>query len=446
MVAAYAWIIALTVFAIAVRFGDDGLRTLFAWRGDGSSALAARVTIASSAGFALACGLLCAVVATEVRGGALGLLLPDFPRRFRNGVAMMSAIVACIVGLLVAAPANAEVALLAGALSFGWFALGAALPLVARARLIAAVLLVSVSALVYRPALYADWVRDHRVVGVLLSSAFAVALMSRASSVSALRDGLARIGAGPRWYADTPGTLDAWPPVIPSSATRPITSVWEWTQAATREFAPFRFALGRSWLRATALQAVYLAFFAYLVGSSQMGLIGLSLSRFGLQLSADLYYPLSRRQRALVRFGCALIESVSFFALFAVSLLVLSTLPLPHGFLEVSEPARRAPLALLVLSAFAFAPIAQMARPVHQAPRAPTSLSASVGLKWMGLGLTYVLLIILPAQWLWRRPASTGNTAFAILAMAAVLMQALHFVALQLIYRRASLVPSASRM
>ena len=431
MLVAHIWMIAIVTVVPSFRLGDDGLATFAAWGHTAPPDLAASVVLACSASLSFFAGLLIAIVTSEVNATIHGRLLPNAIRYVRIGSMWIATVLASSIGAAGAQIAHAEVAVLAALLSVGWFTMGTAVALAGVYRRTSVAVALGVIAMFFYPHVYATSVRSQPVLSVAFAVVLVVVIQRRLYSATARRASSERMQAIAEEWLRSARTTDPMP--FASFSNR--SSVY-WVRAAIAEFPALRRTSRGLWTRFAALQGAFVAAFSYMLNPAQIGLVSISLAQRGLQLSNSVMYPLSRSERARIRFWCALADSALVLAAMGATFAMLHVLRVPQLRIDSFDADRFPPIGYIICALFAFSPIAHLARPVSPLPVNHARFLPMIP------ALSLMLFTQIAATWAYRRlVVRDAMLPYEVVFAVAIVMQLAHYVVLQRIYRRATLLP-----
>ncbi len=428
---AAVYMLALAVFAPALFADGDALRLLLGrvTEAEFDTPMVRQLVFQTSALFGLIPGALASFSVTEVLGSPNGWLLPGARRKMLSGHLLVLAAVVAVVAANAFVRVGLHSALMAVCLTPFWYAIGANWLTMGRWGHVSGPLLALTLVLVFRPSWYAA-AFDGKSVSATL------ALAGLVSAVVMLRS---LVGAP--WGRAVARTTTAMNSVSQTFGMRflPFRRRDETTQATPLGGARQTF---RHWLDAAFVESgqtasrwlttrilVVGAYAALIYGcDSQIGLIGWLFVQHGLQLSGLFPYPLSRRQRAHLQFTYSLLDALTVSGVVWLVFSGLSTIDAPR--FVVIDMANRVPWSLEVIALICCAPVAQWPRAMGPIP------VTGIGIRIIPMMLVMLGVTMLPRvlDRMLGRPSE--NVLLVILAVMAVGLQLLHFVALRRVYMR----------
>ncbi|MCC6245791.1 MAG: hypothetical protein IT353_23365 [Gemmatimonadaceae bacterium] len=381
-----AFFLALATFVPTFYLGDAGFDVLVgdALSGNDADVIARQLVLHAGVTIPFAAAMGIAMMTSELYATSMSWSLPDLGRKMLFGhVVVVIALVALVAGFATQR-VSGWTALYAGAMVPFWYAIGACGLLLVFRRYYWMLVTVPMLLVVFRPQWYAAMLVPSAAASVIAISALlvGVALLVVRHRASWMRLSLAR--QFPR------SALDILPAVGQRTASAELAfrppsarhSLLSWIDAAISEQGPTR----EGWLKRQLLFWSLFSVFLYVAGAS-LGIAGMSLAQGRLQLSNGSVYPLSRTQRATLRYSCSLIETAILVVAIGASYTVLELLGVSRSlFIEPTTHMNwRVELAALA----ALAPIGQLGRLMKPRPLdrfTPGWLLAAVPLM-MGTGL-----------------------------------------------------------
>jgi hypothetical protein len=420
-------------FVLPVLFSDiNGSALFFGWPVVGSRSagpVARQLVLQLGATLPLTAATMASLAAQEMYVSSISWTLPNLRSRILTGHLVLLATITLAVSLLGFTRADAWTATLAAGLTLFWYAVGACWQTIFRRPWLATLCIVLAAVALLRPSWYAaclTW-SPYTVLLVLPAVAMSVILLARHHGTAMNRTtSLASAAIGSK---SLPTAMFFWgnrTDAVNEQFTGPRHTLWQWILAAATEST----RRARSWVFLRAVSIVPAILFLYF-GNTTLAIMGISFVQFGLQLSGQLAYPLSRRQRATLQYVCSLIDVFVVVTAVWSIIMVLQAVGASRLWF-IPRPSTidwRVELAALCV----MVPVAQWSRATRPLP--PTDLAAQIVptmLVVLGATMTPYLL-----RWTFGT-MGVGQTML-LLSVAIVVSQLLYFAALQFVYARRDL-------
>ena len=433
------FIVALTAMTPSFFLGDDGLLLLV-----GQSLPDGRDTDAPMRQLVLHMGMLlplmfafCTSVATgELYGTSVSWSLPHLGRKLFAGHLVVLTLVTTAIGVFALFRTDRTTALYVMALVSFWYGLAVSDPPFAPRRWTVVGVVLAAIVLAIKPAWYASALTPSPIVHVLvvLAMVSGIVMLAQRHRTTRIRNSVLlhratrMLQAAGGYSATTLGAIDVQQP-----HSTPRRNLSSWIQAAMTESSQTR----RRWFRSYVLGLAFMAAFTYLCGTF-VGIIGMTVVGGGLQLSGAFTYPLSRKQRAMLRYACSAVEVAMLGLVVGLTYGLLARLDVPRTlFTDAVIPFDwRVELAALCV----MLPIAQWPRAIRRLSLQSWQSKAS----WqkgfiLPAGLLMIGTALFPRLLMKALGEGATTAALAYLGLALIVVQGMYYTALRVAYARRDL-------